>query len=71
MRAMPPGYVRKGRPCYFQIDHDAWALLQHLAPTNKSYGRYLSELIRRDYALRQQWEQGRAGVPELVEVHDE
>jgi hypothetical protein len=70
MPPLPEGYIRKGRPCYFQIDFDAFELLQHLAPTQKSFGRYVSELIRRDYAMRQQWQQMRAGVPELVEVGD-
>jgi hypothetical protein len=49
-----PDYVRKGRPCYFQLDFDAWELLQALSPTDKSYGRFLSELIRRDHARREE-----------------
>jgi hypothetical protein len=66
---LPEGYVRKGRPCYFQLDHDAWDLLQQIAPTNKAYGRYVSELIRRDAVMRQTWQQARAGQQErLVEV---
>ena len=35
-------------------------MLQELAPTKKSVGRYLSELVRRDYIRRQDWEQARA-----------
>jgi hypothetical protein len=51
-----------------QFDHDAWAMLGELAPTQKSFGRYLSELVRRDYIRRQEWQQLRAAVPELVDV---
>jgi hypothetical protein len=69
MPALPEGYVRKGRPCYFQLDHDAWELLQAIAPTQKSYGRYLSELVRRDAAMRAEWAQRKAVEQErLVEV---
>jgi hypothetical protein len=52
---LPDGYQRKGRPCYFQLDPDAWELLQTISPTTKSYGRHLSELIRRDHARREDW----------------
>jgi hypothetical protein len=68
MPPLPADYVRKGRPCYFQLDHDAWELLQQIAPTAKSYGRYVSELIRRDAVMRQTWHQARAALPDLVEV---
>jgi hypothetical protein len=60
MPPLPADYVRKGRPCYFQLDHDAWQLLQEIAPTQKAYGRYVSELIRRDAVRRAEWAQLRA-----------
>ena len=66
MPPLPADYVRKGRPCYFQLDYDAWELLQQIAPTQKSFGRYLSELIRRDAAMRQTWQQARAGAQEML-----
>ena len=66
---LPEGYVRKGRVATLQIDHDAWAMLLELAPTDKAYGRYISELIRRDYIRRQEWQRVRAELPELVEVN--
>ncbi len=59
---------RKGRMCSLQMDCDALAMLQELSPTRKSYGRYLSELVRRDYLWRTAWRQGRVGLPEPVEV---
>jgi hypothetical protein len=43
-------------------------MLRELAPTYKAYGRYVSELIRRDYIRRQEWQQVRSGLPDLVEV---
>jgi hypothetical protein len=39
-----------------------------LAPTYKAYGRYISELIRRDYVRRQEWAKARASLPDLIEV---
>jgi hypothetical protein len=57
---LPEGYQRKCHVATLSIDHDAWAMLLDVAPTYKAYGRYLSELIRRDYVMRQQWEQLRA-----------
>ena len=48
-------YVRKGKVCSLQLDFDALEMLQELSPTRKSYGRYLSELVRRDYVRRQDW----------------
>ena len=68
---LPEGYVRKGHVATLQFDHDAWAMLVEIAPTYKSYGRYLSELIRRDYIRRLEWSRGRAGLPELAEVGHE
>jgi hypothetical protein len=59
MRAMPEGYQRKGKPLMFQFDFDAVEMLYELAPTRKSIGRYLSELVRRDYIRRQEWQQRR------------
>ena len=60
MPSLPEGYERKGRPCYFQLDFDAWHILQQIAPTSKAYGRYVSELIRRDAVRRAEWAQLRA-----------
>jgi hypothetical protein len=64
----PEGYVRKGILVNFQMDPDAHAMLKEIAPTTKAYGRYLSELVRRDYIRRQEWEKMRAAVPDLVAV---
>jgi hypothetical protein len=60
MRAMPPGYQRKGKALHIKFDGDAVALLYAIAPTKKAIGRYLSELIRRDYVRRHEWQPGRA-----------
>jgi hypothetical protein len=65
---LPEGYQRKGCVKTLQYDVDAWAMLVEIAPTEKSYGRFISELIRRDYIRRQEWQRVRAAVPELVEV---
>lgn len=60
MRAMPEGYERNGRPCCFQLDFDAFELLQELAPGPKTFGRFISELIRRDAIRRREWAEARA-----------
>jgi hypothetical protein len=52
-----PKYGRQGRIVNLQFDHDALAMLKELAPTRKSYGRYLSELVRRDYIRKTEWQQ--------------
>jgi hypothetical protein len=65
---LPVGYERKGRPLNFQLDHDAAEMLYEMVHTHKSHGRFLSELIRREYIRRQEWQKVRAGLPELVEV---
>ena len=59
MRASPPGYKRKGRVLSLQIDFDAEQMLREMSPTRKSYGRVLSELIRRDYHWKQEWQRQR------------
>jgi hypothetical protein len=68
MPPLPEGYERKGKPLTFQFDFDAAAMLYELAPTHKAIGRFLSELVRREYIRRQEWKQARAALPELVEV---
>jgi hypothetical protein len=65
VRAMPEGYERKGKVVTFSLDKDAWELLKAQAPTMKAYGRYISELIRREAIRRQDWERGR---PDLIVV---
>jgi hypothetical protein len=65
---LPAGYVRKGKPIAYQFDHDAVVMLYELVPTNKSHGRFLSELVRREYLRRQEWERARAALPAVVEV---
>ena len=67
---LPESYVRKGRPLNFQLDHDAAEMLYERVHTHKSHGRFLSELIRREYIRRQEWQAVRAGLPDLVEVGD-
>jgi hypothetical protein len=69
--ALPDGYVRKGRPLNFQIDHDAVQLLYEIVSSRKGHGKYISELIRRDAIRRQEWAQVRAGLPAFVEVPGE
>lgn len=64
----PTGYERRGKPLTFQFDFDAVEMLYEISPTSKAVGRYLSELIRRDYIRRQEWEKARAALPALVEV---
>jgi hypothetical protein len=49
-------YVRKGKMRSLQLDFDALEMLKELSPTRRSYGRYLSELVRRDYLWRQEWQ---------------
>ena len=39
------------------IDHDAVTLLQELCESSKAQGKFLSELVRREKALREQREQ--------------
>jgi hypothetical protein len=53
---LPAHKGRKGRVCSLQLDVDALAMLQELSPTRKAFGRYLSELVRRDYLWRQEWQ---------------
>lgn len=61
--------IRRGIARQLTFDHDAWELLQQMSPTRKGYGRYVSELIRRDYLWRQEWQRLRAVEQEmLVEV---
>ena len=68
MPPLPADYQRKGKPLMFQFDFDAVEMLYEIAPTRKAIGRYLSELVRRDYLRRQEWSRVRAGLPDLVEV---
>jgi hypothetical protein len=51
---LPEGYVRKGRPLNFQLDHDAVELLYEMVSSKKGHGKYISELIRRDAIRRQE-----------------
>jgi hypothetical protein len=60
MPSLPEGYVRKGKMTALQLDFDALEMLREVSPTSKSYGRYLSELVRRDYLWRQDWQRIRA-----------
>ena len=61
--------VRRGKPLQFSFDFDVVELLYTLAPTKKGVGRYLSELVRRDHALRRQWERVQTGQPpDVVDV---
>jgi len=62
-------YQRKGKVVALQLDFDALDMLRELAPTQRAYGRYFSELVRRDYVRRQEWQQLRAvQQAALVEV---
>ena len=66
MASLPVGYVRKGKPIAYQFDFDALEMLYQLVPTSKAHGRFLSELVRREYIRRKEWEQGRAVQPVQV-----
>jgi len=69
METLPAQKGRKGQVCSLQLDHDALQMLHEIAPTRKSFGRYLSELVRRDYIRRAEWAQLRAAQQAaLVEV---
>ena len=59
-------YERKGKPLMFQFDFDAVEMLYEIAPTKKAIGRYLSELVRRDYLRQHEWQQRRAGEPAVL-----
>jgi hypothetical protein len=66
---LPEGYVRKGKPIAYQFDFDALEMLYEMVPTNKAHGRFLSELVRREFIRRQEWQQARAGrTVAVVEV---
>jgi hypothetical protein len=43
---------RRKYPLCVSVDHDANALLRAMAPTSKSYGQLISELIRREAERR-------------------
>jgi hypothetical protein len=63
---------RCGRAAVFTYDHDALALLPILAPGKKAQGRFISELIRREFAVRQERERVIrelvSGLPRLAEL---
>jgi hypothetical protein len=69
MPPLPEGYQRKGKMCAFQLDFDAVDMLREIAPTDKSLGRTISELIRREFIRRQEWvrrrERQQAGLAEV------
>ena len=46
--------TRKAVPKNFSIDEDALVLLSELCPSRKAHGRFLSELVRREKALREE-----------------
>ena len=49
-------YVRQGKVCSLQLDFDAVEMLKEMSPTRKAYGRVVSELVRRDYLRKQEWQ---------------
>jgi hypothetical protein len=46
--------TRRGRPLCCTIDFDAEALLRAMAPSRRSFGALISELIRREAHARDQ-----------------
>ena len=54
IRETTPKSIRCGRAINLTIDHDAEALLRELCPSRKAFGRFLSELVRREAALREE-----------------
>jgi hypothetical protein len=53
---LPAHKGRNGRVCSLQMDLDALQMLREIAPSRKAFGRYLSELVRREYIRRQDWQ---------------
>jgi hypothetical protein len=43
---------RKGVPTTFNLDYDAKELLRLLVPSTRAYGKFLSELIRKEVDWR-------------------
>ena len=69
METVPAKYVRKGRMTSLQLDFDAWDMLREIAPTDKAYGRFISELIRREYVRKQDWQRLRdMQQPAMIDV---
>ena len=46
-----------------------WDMLREIAPTDKAYGRFISELIRREYVRKQDWQRLRdMQQPAMIDV---
>ena len=63
--------TRCGRAINLTIDHDAEELLRTLCPSRKAFGRFLSELVRREAALRAEREKVKAAMLAALEVEDD
>jgi hypothetical protein len=59
---------RRGIPTNICLDPDAKVLLRELAPGAKAYGRFVSELLRREDERRRDREQLRQELHHAVEV---
>jgi hypothetical protein len=61
-----PGVVTK----VFTYHRDALALLVEMVPTTKSHGQFLSELIRTEYARREERARLRHNVTRMQEARE-
>jgi hypothetical protein len=68
VETVKPKYVRKGKMRSLQLDVDALEMLHELSPTRKAFGRFISELIRREYVRREKWQRRREQQPALAQV---
>jgi hypothetical protein len=59
--------TRKGHPCTYNMDRDALVLLRELVPSQRAYGKFLSELIRREACLREERARIRAALAAVLE----
>jgi hypothetical protein len=62
LREDTPKPIRCGRAINLTIDHDAEELLRDLCPSRKALGRFLSELVRREAALREERQKVKAAL---------
>ncbi len=58
--------TRHGKCVSLTLDYDALELLRNLAPSGKSHGRFLSELLRAEVIRRETRSQERARITTLI-----
>jgi hypothetical protein len=59
---------RRGLACNLTLDVDAHALMKELSPHAKSYGRFLSELVRAEALRREERQKAREAAVKAVEA---